>query len=67
MKYYVIPESRDGCALPTTPDPMPLCDVGTHLDLWLHRFDLQGYFSNCRQERIPLHELSFRVVPETLA
>jgi hypothetical protein len=67
MKYYVIPESLDGCTQPTTPEPIPLEVVSSHITVWLDRFHLQGYFSNCRQERIPLNELSFRVVPETLA
>ena len=64
MKYYAIPETRDGCELPTTPEPMLLEEIGAHLAVWLDRFRLQGYYSNCKQERIPLDGISFRIQPE---
>lgn len=64
-RYYVIPQSLDGCDLPTTPEPMELRNVGAHIDRWLRTFELKGqpYFSNCRQEHIPLDELEFKLAP----
>jgi hypothetical protein len=64
MKYYVVPESRDNCAMPTMPDAVPVQHIGTHIEWWLARFQQQGYYSNARQQRIPLGQLSFRLVPE---
>jgi hypothetical protein len=63
MKYFVIPNTRDGCDSPTQPVPVELAQVGEHIQQWLGRFKRQGYFSNCKQERIPLGAISFRVEP----
>lgn len=65
MKYYVLIESRDDCDLPTTPEPMHLSQIGEHLARTVGMYERQGYFSNCRQERIPIAALTFRIVPET--
>ena len=64
MKYFVIPETLDGCEIPTIPEPVELKDIPSHLKWWLSRFSHQGYFSNCKLQRIPLHELGFRLQPE---
>lgn len=62
--YFVIPETMDGCELPTQPEPIPLEQVGKHLSEWLARYQVQGYYSNARMERIGLDEITFSVVPE---
>jgi hypothetical protein len=67
MKYYVIAETRDDCELPTTPQPMDLESVGQHIAEFLAMRRPQGFFLNCRQERIPLDMLGFRVVPAQTA
>jgi hypothetical protein len=64
VKYYVKIESRDGVDMPTTPEPMELGQVGKHITNLLVLYGAQGYFSNCRAERIPVGELEFRIVPE---
>ena len=64
-RYYVIAESRDDSELPTTPEPMEIEEVGQHIAQFLAVRRAQGYFLNCGQERIPLHALSFRIVPAT--
>jgi hypothetical protein len=64
VKYFVIPNSLDGCEIPTVPEPIELELIASHLKWWLQRFVVQGYFSNCKQERIPLYELEFRLQPE---
>jgi hypothetical protein len=64
VRYFVFPDSRDGCDIPTQPEPVELENVGAHIAIWLDRFHQQGYFSNARQERIPLDRLSFRLEPE---
>jgi hypothetical protein len=63
MKYHAIPETFDGCEMPTAPEPMELEELGKHLAQWLKRYEHQGYFSNCRQERIPLDEIGFTILP----
>ncbi len=63
MKYYVIAETRDDCELPTTPEPMELELIGQHIAGFLAMRRPQGFFLNCRQERIPLDMLGFRIVP----
>jgi hypothetical protein len=67
MKYYVIAETRDDCELPTTPEPMELELIGQHIAEFLAMRRAQGFFLNCRQERIPLGTLCFRVVPAQMA
>lgn len=62
MKYYVIAETRDDCEVPTTPEPMELESVGQHIAEFLAIRRAQGFFLNCRQERIPLEKLGFRLV-----
>ena len=64
MKYYVIPftGSEDG-DLPTTPEPMELSEISAHIEAWLGRFRVQGYYSTVRQERVLLDSISFRIVP----
>lgn len=64
MKYYIIPQSLDGCDLPTQPEALPIEEIGTHLAQWLEPRQRQGYFSNCKMERIPIDKLEFRLVPE---
>lgn len=64
MKYFVMIESRDGVQMPTTPEPMDMTHVGEHIELRLSIYRRQGYFSNARQERIPVDSLEFRIVPE---
>lgn len=62
--FYVIPDGQDGANLPTQPDPVPVTEIGEHVANYLRRFVHQGYFSNCRREHIPLHELRFTLVSE---
>lgn len=62
MKLYIaIPNTGDGCSMPTSPEAMPLADIGAHLERWLKGYEHQGYFSNCRRERIPLDKLTFTI------
>jgi hypothetical protein len=63
QKFYVMPDGRDDCDCPTSPDPMPLSAIGAHVALLRSMYRRQGYFSNARQEHIPLDELQFRLVP----
>lgn len=63
-RYFILPESQDDCAFPTTPEPIAPWELGEHFHTQLEGWQQQGYFSNCRQERIPIAELSFRIVPE---
>lgn len=63
-KYFASVNSRDGVCLPTQNEAMPLEAMGAHLVEFLKRYEHQGYFSNCRQERIPLDELTFTIAPE---
>lgn len=62
--YYVIPIANDGNTLATTPRPMPICEVSEHMEAWRKQFKHQGYFFNCKQERVPLFQLSLLVVTE---
>jgi hypothetical protein len=65
MNYFVIPNTGvDHYDLPTTPEPMPLERISGHLLQWLGRYRQQGYYSNVRQERIPLDSITFQIVPE---
>jgi hypothetical protein len=64
MKYHIIPDSRDGCTQAIAPEPVPLTKVGAHIARWKAQYDRQGYFSNCRQERLPLDRMEFRLVPD---
>lgn len=61
--YFVCPDGRDDCEIPTSPDPMPLCEVGAHIAILRKMYLRQGYFSNARQERIAPSELCFKLVP----
>jgi hypothetical protein len=65
--YHIIPETKDGVQLPISPDPCRLTDVGPHIAEWISRYQHQGYFSNCNQERLYLDELAFAIVPEEKA
>lgn len=63
-RYFASVNSRDGVSLPTQQEAIPLAEMGAHLVAFLKRYEKQGYFSNCRQERIPLDELTFTIAPE---
>ncbi len=65
-KYLVFPNTADDVHLPTRPEPMPLSEVGIHISAWLMRYEKQGYFSNCNQQRIPLAAISFTIEPTPL-
>lgn len=62
--YYAIPQVHDDCPMQTACEPMPLAELGVHLAEWLQRYEAQGYFSNCKCERIPLDQISFLIQPE---
>lgn len=62
--YYVIPIANDGNMLATTPEPMPLASISSYISTWLMRFEHQGYFLNCWQERIPIELVSLLVVTQ---
>lgn len=66
MTYLIIPDTHDGSTLPTQPEPLPLCHVSGHIKDWLKRYELQGYYRNCRYEAIPLNEIAFRIEPRPL-
>lgn len=71
MKYFVIPESQDGCAFPTTPEGIELSEVGAHIQRFLDTLALNSKqmgrpasFSNSNREYIPLTELAFTLRPD---
>lgn len=64
MKYFVIPETRDGCDMPTWSEPLPLDQISAHIEEWIKRYERQGYYSNCNHERLVLDEMTFRLVPD---
>lgn len=63
--YFVHADLRDDCSgIPTTPDPMPLSEVGAHMVTWLTaRMEYQGYISNARMERLQPPDIEWHVVP----
>ena len=61
-KYFAIVNAGDNNTLPTQNDPLPLRKIGSHLESFLQRYRAQGYFFNCRMERVPLDKLSFTIV-----
>ncbi len=63
MKFWVVPDTGDGNTLATVPEPISLEDVGAHIVTWLARFETQGHYLNCKQERVPLDEVGFRLEP----
>lgn len=63
-KYFASIHAQDGCNLPTWPEAMTLTELGVHLEQKMAAYEHQGYFSNAKMERIPLHELSFTIWPE---
>jgi hypothetical protein len=62
--YYVIPDAGDNCPVQINCEPVPLSQVSDVMVEFLGRYERQGYFSNCKQERIPLDQLKFTVEPE---
>jgi hypothetical protein len=64
LKYFVITESRDNCELPLMPVALPLDECAKVITKRVSMWQLQGYYFNCKQERIPVGELCFRLVPE---
>jgi hypothetical protein len=65
MKYFVFPDTQDGCQIATRPWPVELRHVGQHIAAWKSRFARQGYFSNCKKQRLSLDAMQFRIVPES--
>ena len=63
---YVTPDTHDGCPMPTTPDPMPVEQVGKHINEWLAQYSDQGYYRNARQQPIPLTHITFKVEQVTV-
>lgn len=61
-EYYVVPDVGDGCGMPTSPEPMPLAETGAHMDQKIKGWGVQGYYFDCRQKRIPIETIVFRVV-----
>ena len=62
MKFYIYPIAGDGIDnIPTQPDPVAEAEVGPHIAAWLQRYARQGYYSNAKQERIPITDLTFRL------
>jgi hypothetical protein len=57
----VTPDTKDDCPLPTTPDPMPVEQVGNHINEWLAAYSIQGYYRNARCQQIPLDQITFKI------
>jgi hypothetical protein len=62
-RYYVIPDTADGSHLPTQPDAILPDEISREIICFLARYDRQGYYLNCKQERVPLNRIAFRVEP----
>lgn len=62
--YYVIPDAGDNCPVQINCEPVPLSQVADVMVEFLGRYEHQGYFSNCCQQRIRLEDLKFIVQPE---
>jgi hypothetical protein len=63
VKYHIYPESKDGIEMPFTPKPLDLREAFEHLALRIALYEQQGNFTNANMERIPVSELTFRLVP----
>lgn len=63
--YFAIVHAKDDNTMPTEPDPRPLAQMSNHLIEWLVRYQVQGYYSNCKQERVPLDQISFTIISES--
>jgi hypothetical protein len=62
--YYVIPDAGDNCPVQINCEPVALSQVGDVMVEFLRRYEHQGYFFNCYQQRIELDEVKFTVQPE---
>lgn len=62
MKVHIYPMAGDGIDnISTSPEPIELAEVGQHLEDWLRIRIRQGFYSNARQQRIPIAELQFKL------
>lgn len=58
-KYFIIVDADDDNDMPTEPRPCLLAEVPAKIEQFLKRYEIQGYYCNCRQDRIPLGDVKF--------
>lgn len=66
LKYELIPDDGSGCQLPTSPEGMTAEELGPHITGRLLAMERQGYWSDVRQNHIPLQDVTYTIsVAET--
>lgn len=63
MRYSITFDAGDGPIW--TDNVKSVLDIGLKIENFLKLSERQGYFLNCRQERIPLDEITFTLTPCT--
>ena len=61
LKYVAVANCPDGCGMPTFPIALEAEDLGPHIANRLIAMERQGYWSDVRQNRIPLQEVTYTI------